>query len=228
VNVLGLDTATPATAVAVLRGDGRAFERYRAPPDSGRPRHATELLGMAEQALDAAALAWGQLDRVGVGVGPGSFTGMRIGIATAQGLARALALELVGVSTLQALSSAARRATGATAVLAVLEAGRGEVFAAAWGNEQLLAPHAASPATLLESARRLPPGLLAVGSGSVRLRDGLEAVGVAVESDDSPLHRVGAAELCRLAVAAAPVAPGALQPAYLREPDARPRASQTP
>jgi tRNA threonylcarbamoyladenosine biosynthesis protein TsaB len=229
VNILGLDTATPATAVAVLRCDGDAFERYSEAPAAGRPRHAIELLGLAEQALAAAGLAWSQIERVGVGVGPGSFTGLRIGIATAQGLAQARALELVGVSTLWTLSSAAQRSTRVASVLALLEAGRGEVFAAAWReHEQLLAPHPSSPATLLVSARRLPPGSLAVGNGSVRLRNGLEAVGVAVEPDDSPLHRVSAAQLCRLAVAASPVAPGALQPAYLREPDARPRASQTP
>lgn len=88
--VLGLDTATPSTAVAVLLDDGTtAFERRDDPPAGERPAHAARLLELAEAVLEEAALDWDAVTRLAVGVGPGGFTGLRIGIATARALAQA-------------------------------------------------------------------------------------------------------------------------------------------
>jgi tRNA A37 threonylcarbamoyladenosine modification protein TsaB len=114
-------------------------------------------------------------------------------------------------------------------VLVLLEAGRGELFAAAWRERsELIAAAAMAPAAVAEAIAALDRPLLAVGNGSVRLRDLLEASGVAVPADDSPYHRVSAAELCRLAVGEPPVAPEALFPDYRRQPDAKPRTPTEP
>ncbi|MGI8922248.1 MAG: tRNA (adenosine(37)-N6)-threonylcarbamoyltransferase complex dimerization subunit type 1 TsaB [Solirubrobacteraceae bacterium] len=233
--LLGFDTATAATAAAVLRDDGQAFERYREPAQGGRPRHATDVLVLAEEALAAAGASWSHVDRVAVGVGPGSFTGLRIGIACARALAQARGYGLVGVSTLQTLAAAAQASLaqfpdgreGVSPVLAVIEAGRAEVFAAAWREETLvLQAGAFSEDRLLEAVGALGGTPLAVGNGSVRLRDTLEGAGVAVASQDSPLHRVSAVQLCRLASSAPTIERDLLEPDYHREPDARPRTNR--
>ena len=99
--VLGFDTATRATTVALLDTDrGEAIERRDDPPPGARPRHTTRLLALVVEVLDAAGVSWADVDRIAVGVGPGTFTGLRIGVATARALARAREIELVGVSTL--------------------------------------------------------------------------------------------------------------------------------
>ena len=80
-NLLGYDTSTAASAAAVLRGDGELFEAGS--PPSGARAHAKELLPAATAAMERAGLDWPQLDAIAVGIGPGGFTGLRIGIATA-------------------------------------------------------------------------------------------------------------------------------------------------
>ncbi len=135
VQLLAFDTATPATSVALLRADGEALTRRHEPAPGERPGHVAELLPLALALLDEAGTTLAQLDRLAVGVGPGTFTGLRIGVATARALAQAHRLPLVGVSTLRALAAAADDAAagdGAPVVLAVLDARRGEAFAAAW------------------------------------------------------------------------------------------------
>ena len=105
-NVLAFDTATPATTVA-LSGVGNVVYTARDdPPRGDRPGHATRLLPLATMVIDRAGIGWDGVDRIAVGVGPGTFTGLRIGIATARALARARGIPLVGVSTLQSLALA--------------------------------------------------------------------------------------------------------------------------
>jgi tRNA threonylcarbamoyladenosine biosynthesis protein TsaB len=226
VRILAFDTATPATSVALALGDGRTLVRRHEPGEGERPGHATQLLPLAVELLEQAGLGWGDLDRLAVGVGPGTFTGLRIGVATARALAQARGLPLVGVSTLRAL--AAGVPDGDPSVLAVLDARRGEAFAAAWApgaagdptSEPLLAPAALSPAALAEAVSALPRAPLAVGDGALRFRDELETAGAAVPADGSPQHRVDAAVHCRLAGRAEPTGPEAVLPTYLRLPDA--------
>jgi tRNA threonylcarbamoyladenosine biosynthesis protein TsaB len=231
--VLGFDTATPATAVALLREGAEPLERRHDPAPGERPQHASQLLPLARELLAAAGLDWAQVDRIGVGVGPGTFTGLRIGVATARALAQGSGAELAAVSTLHALAHAARAEADGRAVLAVLDARRGEAFAALWrGERELRAAAAYPPERLAELADPAAGGLLAVGDGAVRFRERLEPAGVDVPADASALHSVSALAVCELALEAPPADRDALIPDYVRLPDAeltrRRREQQTP
>jgi tRNA threonylcarbamoyladenosine biosynthesis protein TsaB len=220
VNVLGLDTATPATVAGVLRADGEAFEARHDPAEGERPGHATRLLALAEEALGAAGLRPAEVDRVAVGVGPGSFTGLRIGVATARGLAQGWGVELVGVSTLRALAAGVPEG----AVAAVLDARRGDAFAAAWrGGDELVATGAFAPGDLATRLATLGAPLLAVGDGALRFRAELEAAGIAIPPDGDPLHGVSGRHVCRLGTEAEPAGRDAVLPDYVRLPDAEAR-----
>ena len=151
-NVVAFDTATRATTVA-LSGVGNVVYTARDdPPPGKRPGHANHLLPLTAMVLDRAGIGWDRVDRIAVGVGPGTFTGLRIGIASARALARARSIPLVGVSTLQSLAlagpAASQTLAGVDTVFAVLDARRGEVFAAGWRiaeveefDAALLLPH---------------------------------------------------------------------------------------
>jgi tRNA threonylcarbamoyladenosine biosynthesis protein TsaB len=221
--VLGFDTATPSTAVALLAGDGREVERRDDPAAGERPAHAARLLELCEAVLADAGLDWDAVTRLAVGVGPGGFTGLRIGIAAARALAQARAIELVPVGTLEALAAGARDGHDGP-VLAVLDARRGEAFAAAWGaaGARLLEPVALAPQALAAAAAGLGLGALAAGDGAVRFREQLERAGTAVPADASPVHRVSAVHVCRLGAAGRPAERDGLVPHYVREPDATP------
>jgi tRNA threonylcarbamoyladenosine biosynthesis protein TsaB len=230
--VLGLDTATSATVVGllVLDADGGeliAIERRDDPPPRTRPRHASTLLALAIDALNEVGIGWDELDLLAVGTGPGTFTGLRIGISTARALARALTLPIVGVSTLRSLASAAAAQAQAQdrLALAVLDARRSEVFAAGWvdpgaPDTPLIGPAAVAPeglaATLAESGERW----LAVGEGAVAFRQVLERSGARVPHDGAALHRASALTHCRLATGLAPQQPNDVRPDYIRLPDA--------
>ncbi len=217
--IVGLDTST--SAVSVAAGE---FERHDEPE---RPRHAQTLQPLLEQVLADAGASWKDVERICVGVGPGGFTGLRLGIATARALAQAHDLPLVGVSSLEALALGAE-ANDHHDVLAVIDARRGEVFAALYRHRRcIIEPVAISPADL---ARRLSPrrewgreAMLGVGDGAVRFREELERAGVAVPADGSRAHRVSALMVCRLGRDREPVDRDALLPDYRREPDAKPQ-----
>lgn len=226
--VLGFDTATAATTVAVLDSEtGHAVERRDDPPPGARPRHTTRLMALVVEVLRDAEVDWGDIDRVAVGIGPGTFTGLRIGVATARGLAQARSIPLVGVSTLHSLAAGAGAADGL--VVAVIDARRREVFAAGWPAATAAqadaapdpAPHAVAPDALAEAMRRRTPGgWLAVGDGAVKFRTALESSGARIPAGDSERHRVSAIHHCHLALGLAPEPPGGIRPAYLRLPDA--------
>lgn len=224
-SVLGIDTATPATAVAVLAGE-RTYERREDPAPGERPAHARTLLALVEQALADAGGGWEGIERIAVGLGPGSFTGIRVGIAIARALALARELPLAGVSTLAALAAAARADPehGRELVLATIAAPRGEAFLALWrGAELLRAPGSLAADALVAAVAQLAEPCLAVGEGAVRLRERLEVLGATIPGDGSPLHRISPAWTCRLGAAGRAGDPADALPEYLREPDARPR-----
>jgi tRNA threonylcarbamoyladenosine biosynthesis protein TsaB len=247
--ILGIDTATAGTAVAVWAPDGPAIERRDDPPPGARPAHAGMLLVLVEEALAAAGAGWDDVERIAVGVGPGSFTGLRLGIATARGLAQARDLPLVGVSSLAALAAGAKgdsppyagAATGDSPPYVGAAKGDSPPYAgAAKGDsppyvvgvidarrgevfalaEGEFGPAAFAPGDL---AARIRSGWLTVGDGAVRFREPLARAGAVIPADDSPLHRVSALQVCRLGAAGNPADRDALLPDYRREPDATPR-----
>ena len=190
--ILALDTATSVATTALVR-DGEALGEAVTVP--------LRVLEAADGLLAAAGVEPPDLDALVVGVGPGSFTGVRIGLAVARGLALALDLEVAGVSTLDAL------AEGGTDVVPVIDAKRREVFVRA-GDDVVALPAAAFEA----------PGRTCVGDGAVRYREHLERTGAVVPPDTSELHVPWARFHARLAreFRAAEL----VDPIYVRAPDA--------
>ena len=221
-NVLGFDTSTPATAACLLRADGAWFEEQ---PGAARlaepPGHARELMPALARVMEEGGLQWAELDALAVGRGPGTFTGLRIGIATARALAQAASVPLHPVSSLAALAAGAE----APLVLAVIDARRGEVFTALYeGGTERWAPLVAAPEAIAGRVERERIKPLAVGDGSLRFRSTLEAAGVEVAEAGSSLHVVRALCVCRLAAHVPPAPAEAVLPDYLRAPDATPSA----
>jgi tRNA threonylcarbamoyladenosine biosynthesis protein TsaB len=236
--VLGFDTATPATALALRLADGTTLRARDDPGVGERPGHTTRLLVLAAQLLGEAGLRWGAVQRIAVGVGPGTFTGLRVGVAMARALAQSLEVDVVGISTLAVLAEAAvvgpDPRAAERAVLAAIDARRGEAFVAAYTRGEGSSVATPPRARELAGARALPPeqlgellaqlgasrDWLAVGDGAIRFRAQMEALGVVVAAEDSSLHRVDAGVLCELALAAPPGAIEAVLPDYRRRPDA--------
>ncbi|HET9720531.1 MAG TPA: tRNA (adenosine(37)-N6)-threonylcarbamoyltransferase complex dimerization subunit type 1 TsaB [Solirubrobacteraceae bacterium] len=243
--VLAFDTATPATTVALADlappappapaplpapappPAGSTLELRDDPTPGSRPNHTRRLLELIEEALARTQTGWSEIDRIAVGIGPGTFTGLRIGIATAHALARARRLPLVGVSTLAALALPAADGAPERDVLAVLDARRGEAFVAGWtfggtpGHHPPALPAAVlAPEALAAAGAQLRPGALAVGDGAVKFARNLKRSGLIVPPEDSELHRVTARAHCRLAIDLEPGRLGDVQPEYLRLPDA--------
>jgi tRNA threonylcarbamoyladenosine biosynthesis protein TsaB len=221
--VVGFDTATDDVAVAATLDRELLEERRLVAPPGERPLHATALLAELEAVVDKLG-GWERVDLIGVGVGPGSFTGLRIGLATAHALAQALEKPVVGVGTLEALAGGigeCPRADGRTR-LAVLDARRGQAFAALHGpgGEELWPPLVAGPEELAERVSALAEPPLAGGSGALRFRGELEAAGAQVPPDPDAAHRISAKQVCLLASAGSPTRADRIEPVYLRPPDA--------
>jgi tRNA threonylcarbamoyladenosine biosynthesis protein TsaB len=223
VNILGFDTSTAATSACVLR-DGEPFESV--PPVAalaGPPGHAAELMPAIVRCMQDAGLDWTDLGAIAVSVGPGTFTGLRIGVATARALAAAHGVELRPVLSLAALAEG----IDAELRLPLIDARRGELFAALHeGSRPVWEPFVTGPDALAERLRhqlgeRLP-NVLAAGDGSLRFREELAAAGVKVAPAESEVHVVRALHVCRLAESAPATPPEAVVPTYLREPDAKP------
>jgi tRNA threonylcarbamoyladenosine biosynthesis protein TsaB len=193
------------------------------------------LLAEVERAAQACG-GWEEVGGIAVGRGPGSFVGIRIGLATARGLGASTGLPTVGICTLDALGRALIGRAVPSAVtsgraaeqphgdcLAVLDARRGEVFAALYSitGERLWEPLVATPGALVERLGELSAPPLAAGSGAIRFRHELASRDVDIPDDADPVHRVAARHICALAETAAGEAGGSLDPIYLRPPDAQ-------
>jgi tRNA threonylcarbamoyladenosine biosynthesis protein TsaB len=213
-NVLAFDAATASSVVALARDDGWLREAHDDVAPGERPQHTQRLLSLAAELLGAAELAWSDVEMVAVGAGPGSYTGLRIALATARGVALAHRSRLVGVSSLRALAEPVRDRVA----VAVIDARRGEAFIAVYrGGEELLAPRVCRPDELAAFARMGGPDALAVGDGAIRFGEFLEQAGVAVAPVASDLHRVSGGAICRLAASGSVAA---AMPDYLRAADA--------
>jgi tRNA threonylcarbamoyladenosine biosynthesis protein TsaB len=170
--------------------------------------------------MGRAGVGFAELEAIAVGVGPGTFTGLRIGVATARGLALAHGVELRPVSSLAALAGGIG---GDDPILPLIDAKRGELFAALYADGvEMWPPFAAAPEELADRVRAADLSPTAAGDGSVRFRELLEAAGVRIEPDGSPAHVVHALHVCRLGVDAAGVSPETVLPEYVRAPDAKP------
>lgn len=192
---LAFDTATNVATSALLEDGKLLGER------TGTP---ARLLEDVDDLLTSADAEPGELERIVVGTGPGSFTSLRMGLAAGRTLAFALDAQVAGVSTLDAL------AAGAPAGLPVIDARRREVFTVIDGE-----PIATPPAELRTSLLR---GRTCVGDGAVRYREVLEAAGAHVPPDDSELHVPHASLHARLATDFGPAE--LVEPIYVRVPDA--------
>jgi tRNA threonylcarbamoyladenosine biosynthesis protein TsaB len=190
---LAFDTATSVATAALVR-DGEVLGE--------RASRAVRVLADADDLLREAGKDRSELGGIVVGVGPGSFTGLRLGLAAARGLAFALDLPVAGVSTLDAL------AAGAPGALPIIDAGRREVF-----TRVKEGPFAVAPQEL-----ELEPGTLCVGDGALRYRIALEERGAEIPDDGDERHRPRARFHAELARRFGP--PDDIEPLYLRIPDA--------
>jgi len=220
--VLAFDTALGACSAALFE-DGviraRRFER--------RARgHAEALLPMVEAVRTEAGIAYSDLDLLAVTVGPGTFAGLRIGLAAARGLALAVGLPLMGLTTLEAIAAAAGETAGADTLLAAIDARRAEIYAQAFAADlsPLAPPGVLTPAAALAL---LPRGRgLVVGSGARRIRDAVEGTPAGLVFRDEPAEP-DAAVIASLAAERAarrglpPAGAEPPSPLYLRPPDAR-------
>jgi tRNA threonylcarbamoyladenosine biosynthesis protein TsaB len=227
--IVGFDTSLPVTAACVLRADGRAFVTPPPSPERllGRPEHSSELLPLLAELLDEAEVDWRDVDALAVGVGPGTFTGLRIGVATARGLAHGLGIGISPVSSLAALAAGLGESANGRPLLPLIDARRRQVFAALYRDaaaEPDWGPLALDPDDLLARIDEADPGPLgrplAAGDWALESRTDLEAAGAIVPPADSGLHAVNALHVCRLAEAIEPVTPESVKPIYVRLPDA--------
>ncbi len=212
-----LDTATISPSVALVRDEVPIAELWLgAEPGSGR-----RVLEAAHGLLAAAGHTTRDIGAIVVGVGPGGFTGLRIGLATALGLGQALAVPVTGAPSLEALALGIHSCEPLRdVVVPVLDARRRELFAAAYrpgadgALDELIAPCAIAPADL---ARRLPAGALVGGPGVAAAGDAFAGHDIDVLAPGSPGHRMRAA-LLAVRVAAGGGRPA--RPLYARLPDA--------
>lgn len=213
--VLVLDTALNACQAVVGTADGRlAVERCE--PAQGR---AEAIVSLADKALASAGVDYQSLSRIAVTVGPGSFTGLRIGVAAARGLGLVTGCPVVGLSSLAALAASVLDAEPDLPRVALVDARHdaayGQVFAP---DLEPISP--ARHASLDDFAREIPDGALLIGSGALPAAGHLEAIGRRPGRIE-PLDAPSADAILRLAVAAVPPFPPP-RPLYLKAPDARP------
>ena len=199
--LLAIDTST-TVATACLWRDGTVLAE-----GERRGGHvAQEVLVLCQELIDQAGISRSEISAVVGGIGPGSFTGVRIGLATARGVASALLAPYAGASTLGALRGGAGPGS-----LGCIDARRGEVFA----ESDELEGGAYTPESMIELAHT---GQLVVGDGATRYRELFEAAGLIVPADDDARHVPAAGLLAAAAAAGGLAAP--LEPRYLRRPDA--------
>jgi tRNA threonylcarbamoyladenosine biosynthesis protein TsaB len=207
-NLLAFDSAQAACSAAVWR-DGAIAARRFARMERG---HAEALMPMIVAALAEAGTGFPALDAVAVTVGPGSYTGIRVGLAAAKGIALARGIPLIGVTTLEAIARAARSARPGAPVTVAIETKRADLYVQSFDADlRPLGP----PAAIAPEAARVPDGALVAGDGAVRLKALLAA-----RADVTFAPGDGIADAATVAaIAAERGASGPVAPLYLRPPD---------
>ncbi len=217
--VLAIDTASSFCSAALLDSAAGRTLAVRS-EDIGRG-HAERLMGMIDDVLDEAGLSFASIQRIGVTVGPGSFTGIRVGVAAARGLALALRVPCLGVTTLEALAAGvADRAPRGSPIMAVLDARRSEYFCQAFSpsGEPLTEAMALGLDATAALARR--HGAVLVGSGAKAIADRLADKTSSVPAVD-PTPGLDIVAVARIAAERSPTSPPS--PLYLRGADAKPQ-----
>jgi tRNA threonylcarbamoyl adenosine modification protein YeaZ len=230
--LLALDTSTPVVSVAVARIDHALSEPMHEPgadhvagpvttvlaehAAEALNRHGEVLAGLIQRSLTDAGITAVDLGRICVGLGPGPYTGLRVGVVTAMSLADALGVPLAGVCSLDAVAHSGARSSS-DAVTVVTDARRREVFWAAYRDgRRVEGPAVEAPGEL---ARRLPAGSTVAGAGALMYDEVFDAQ---VVDRGSPYPR--AADIAELATDARRLVEP-VRPIYLRRPDARPPAA---
>lgn len=240
--VLGLDTSTAWLSAAVLddhrvaaecvRESARAHDRR-----PGRSNHAEVLIPLVEEALRRAGTDFSSLSLLGVAVGPGSFTGLRIGISTVKGLAYGSGTPVVGVRTLEAMAYGAPPGDGAGFVCPLMDARKGEVYAALYRRaastfQCLIEDCLAEPETMFRQVDAAAEGpCLFVGDGVRAYADRIARCtrgrGRIADGRGGPSTAVSVARIAQRRLPAAGAADAAsLAPRYIRPPDAAARAAR--
>lgn len=204
-NILCIDTATESGLVALARDDAvRASVRWRS-----AGRHGENLLGYIETVLSEAGMSRDEVSGIGVVTGPGGFTSLRVGLATAKGLALGLGLPIFPLSSLRVMARSIQAPAGSVRV-PLLKAYRGDVFAAAYEQsdgdlDELVSPRSGRPATLLEEIRD------AAGARSMSVwgEEDRVTANALVQEALIVMNTGGAADLA------------SLEPRYLRSSDAK-------
>lgn len=217
--VLAIDTALEACSAAILDTDRQSGIVSRSQPMMRG--HAEALMPLIAAAMSAADTEFSQLDRIAVTVGPGSFTGLRVGVAAARGIALATGKPVVGLTTLAALAAPFFEADESAALLAAIDARHGQVYMQLFGpgGRSLVAPRVASVREAVRAATASPTRI--VGTGAKLIDDAWpdnerrpSLVSAVRAADVAWVARLGAA----IVDLTAPV-----KPLYLREADARPQ-----
>ncbi len=215
-----VDTSTSLGSVALFDGDVVVAEAAERVSNA----HGESLLPMIDRVFRAAGLRPRDVARFAVGIGPGSFTGVRIAVATVKGIVLATGAELVAIRSLEALTARVPRAEGRVVVLAALEAIRGEVYVEAARGADVLGPVCLPPAEVpawLAPFSTRNDELVVIGEGAGRLRGELERFAVRVSriDEDPALALPHARGVALAARGRGPIDPDALEPAYVRAPE---------
>ena len=221
-NILALDTSMGACSAALIKRDGDA-RRVFARAERMARGHAEALMPMVAEIMRESGTAFAALDRIAATTGPGSFTGVRIAISAARGLALVTGTKLFGIDSLTVMAREAHDlgVTGGAPFAVAVDARRGMLYLGLYDAASrrrdgplLIAPD--------DAAHLLPGGLLtAVGSGAARLAEAASSRGLPVEARLTDLEP-NAASLAALAEESGETVPS-LRPLYLRPPDARPQ-----
>jgi tRNA threonylcarbamoyladenosine biosynthesis protein TsaB len=226
-NILAFDTCFDGCSVCVAERHGRALVELSSRMERFETGHAERLIPMIGEAMEEARLSFDELTQIAVTVGPGTFTGTRIGVAAARAVALAIGARTSGVSSLAAMAEVARRQIKSKALAVVVDARRGEVYAQLFGAEGG-GRDPASPPQLLSLADAAVLG----GTGSIVF---VGSAGAEVAAIAAGLGRTAASMLPDLlpdAVAVAQIAAtlepsdAPLVPFYLRPPDAKPQSGK--
>ncbi|RWA77420.1 tRNA (adenosine(37)-N6)-threonylcarbamoyltransferase complex dimerization subunit type 1 TsaB [Mesorhizobium sp.] len=214
--LLAIDCAASLCAACVYDA-GAGIELGRQVLDLGKG-HAEHLMAVIETALKAARVGYDDLDAIAVSIGPGSFTGLRVGVSTARGLALALKIPAIGVTTLEALAAEAANAFPGRAVLAALDAGRAELHAALF-DKAIVLTYGPAAATLPEAtAMAVDAAAVLAGTAAPQI-----AAAAGRTFDIGPV--AATADIATYARLAAGKEPGEKpKPLYLRGADAKPQA----